>query len=541
MLPFPFDFKKPNYAQVFEWRVERLQRLRARPDKEEAIETLKEFYRENPAQFITDWGMTIDPRNVERKLPSAIPFVLFPKQEEWISWFIERWRNQEPGITEKTRDMGMSWLSLGLACTMCLHYDGLMIGFGSRKEEYVDKIGAPKCLFEKARNFMENLPIEFRGGWERGRHAPHMRLLFPESGSAITGESGDGIGRGDRASAYFVDESAFLERPQLTDASLSMTTNCRQDISTPNGMANTFAEKRFSGRIKVFTFHWHDDPRKDQAWYDKQKHDLDPVTLAQEVDINYNASAEGVVIQSEWIEAAIDAHKKLGLKGTGRRIASLDPADEGKDKNAFSSRKGVVLDYLESWSGKGGSVFKSTLKAINLCEELGAEHFIYDGDGLGSGCRGDADEINQTRKRETQGRAKTIPAIKFLGSGDVYQPKQQMVKDRINEDFFLNFKAQSWWWLRLLFQHTYEAVAEGRKYDPEKIISISSSLPELSKLRIELVQPTYTKTTSGKLVVDKTPESMMSPNLGDSVMMLYNPSSMATGLKISEDLLRKLR
>jgi hypothetical protein len=29
-LPFPFDFKKPDYQQVFEWRLERLQRIRQR-------------------------------------------------------------------------------------------------------------------------------------------------------------------------------------------------------------------------------------------------------------------------------------------------------------------------------------------------------------------------------------------------------------------------------------------------------------------------------------------------------------------------------
>lgn len=90
-----------------------------------------------------------------------------------------------------------------------------------------------------------------------------MRILFPETESAMTGEAGDGIGRGDRTSFYIVDESAFLERPYLADASLSATTNCRQDISTPNGMANSFAERRHSGKIDVFTFHWRDDPRKD--------------------------------------------------------------------------------------------------------------------------------------------------------------------------------------------------------------------------------------------------------------------------------------
>lgn len=30
-LPFPFDFKNPDYNMVFEWRMERLQRIRQNP------------------------------------------------------------------------------------------------------------------------------------------------------------------------------------------------------------------------------------------------------------------------------------------------------------------------------------------------------------------------------------------------------------------------------------------------------------------------------------------------------------------------------
>ncbi|HGJ5879128.1 MAG TPA: TerL protein, partial [Arsenophonus nasoniae] len=78
-LPFPFDFKKPDYVQVFEWRAERLKRLRDQPEN---LKPLTRFYKENPAQFIIDWGMTTDPRNIDYGLPVTIPFLLFPKQEE---------------------------------------------------------------------------------------------------------------------------------------------------------------------------------------------------------------------------------------------------------------------------------------------------------------------------------------------------------------------------------------------------------------------------------------------------------------------------
>lgn len=444
-IPFTFNFRTPDYRAVFEWRTERLRRIRADPS---VLPSLRAFYRENPAQFIIDWGMTFDPRNVERGLPATVPFLLFPKQEDWVAWLVERWRAQEPGITEKSRDMGMSWLTVGTASTLCMFHEGMALGFGSRKEEYVDKIGSPKSLFWKAREFMRLVPREFRQSWDARRHAPHMRILFPDTGSVITGESGDGIGRGDRASIYFVDEAAFLERPQLVDASLSATTNCRQDISTPNGMGNSFAQRRHSGAIQIFTFDWRDDPRKDEAWYRKQCAELDPVVVAQEIDINYSASVEGVVIPSAWVQAAIGAHEKLGIVPSGERRGGMDVADAGRDKNAFAGRHGVLLNFLTQWSGKGGDIFDSVDKVFGFCDQQGIATFLYDADGVGAGVRGDARVINDARRASGK---RGINAEPFRGSGGVHDPEGEMVPERKNRDYFANYKAQSWWALRMRF------------------------------------------------------------------------------------------
>ncbi|MGX9362236.1 TerL protein [Pantoea ananatis] len=522
-IPFPFDFKNPDYTQVFEWRMERLQRIRANP---EVLPALKAFYRDNPAQFIIDWGMTVDPRNVERGLPARIPFLLFPKQEEWIQWFVEHWRTSKPGITEKTRDMGMSWLTVGMAASLCLFNRGIIAGFGSRKEEYVDKIGSPKSLFDKARNFIGLLPVEFRGGWNPKAHAPHMRILFPENDSAMTGEAGDGIGRGDRTSFYIVDESAFLERPYLVDASLSATTNCRQDISTPNGMANSFAERRHSGKVDVFTFHWRDDPRKDDAWYKKQCEELDAVTVAQEIDINYSASVEGVLIPSAWVQAAVDAHIKLGIQPTGQRMGALDVADEGKDTNAFTSRHGFLLEDIEEWSGKGDDIFGTVQRAFNICDQRRLEIYRFDSDGLGAGARGDARVINEQRKER---RERQITATPYRGSGSPANPEDEAVpgeygqQGRLNKDFFANAKAQGWWRLRTLFRNTWRAVEEKMPFSPDEIISISGSMKLKNKLIVELSQPTYSVNGVGKIVVDKKPDGTKSPNLADSAMIAYAP------------------
>ncbi len=534
-LPFEFDFKNPDYGMVYSRRLERLERIRANP---EVIPVLKEFYKNNPVNFINDWGMTFDPRNagMEDKdgnaIPMTLPFILFEKQQEWIAFILRKWKERKPGLTEKTRDMGISWTALALACTLCLHYEGFTVGFGSRKEEYVDKIGDPKSLFWKARFFMSNLPVEFRGSWTAEKHAPHMRMIFPETNSFMTGEAGDGIGRGDRTTIYFVDESAHLVRPQLVEASLSQTTNCRQDISSVAGMANVFAQKRWNGKIEVFTYNWQSDPRKDKAWYEKQKEELDPVTFAQEIDIDYQASVEGVVIPSLWVNAAINAAQNLGIEPTGEIVGALDVADQGIDLNAFGTRKGIEVNSMASWSGKGGDILNTVEKMFLLSDENNCKKVWYDADGLGAGARGDSRAINERRK--LQG----IPEIEvdaFRGSGEVIDPEalvdKRVKKDktgRKNKDFFANHKAQGWWEVRRRFQETYRAIeayskGEFYEYDPDDIISLPDNLPQLAKLKIELSQPTYSISTLGKILIDKAPDGTKSPNLADVIMMLFAP------------------
>jgi phage terminase large subunit len=513
-----FDFRNPDYGPILVARVQRLAKIRENPGM---LPGLFAYYRDNPAEFITDWAVTYDPRNVERGLPATVPFILFPRQREWVEWVVARWKNQEPGITEKTRDMGMSWCSVALACTICLFHEGASIGFGSRKENYVDKLGDPKSLFWKARMFMENLPPEFRRGWTRD-DAPHMRIKFPATGSVITGEAGDNIGRGDRASIYFVDEAAFLERPQLIEASLSATTNCRIDISTPNGNANPFAQKRFKfPSERVFQFHWRSHPARDDSWYAKMCAELDPVTVAQEIDINYSASVEGVLIPSEWVQSAINADQKLGFTVSGARRAALDVADEGRDKNALAIGHGVCVEQVPEWSGKGSDILGTVQHAFARCDEAGVTDLRFDSDGLGAGVRGDARVLNEHREVRIQ-------VNPWRGSGKVASPDKPIPsanptgrKDRTNGDFFANAKAQGWWELRVRFQRTHRAVTEpDYKYDPDDLIVLREGLGGLYS---ELSQPTYTVNTAGKIIVDKQPDGTPSPNKADAVMILTAP------------------
>jgi len=535
MIPEGFDWRNPDYTAVFNARMQRLARLRADP---ELLAGVKAYYREDPIAFIEDWGVTFDPRNTSKDVPALVPFLLFPKQREWLAWVLESWRGERSGLTEKSRDCGVSWLAISLACSLCLFREGMVIGFGSRKEEYVDKIAAPKSLFYKARKFMEYLPPEFKGGWNPKTDAPHMRISFPDTGSHIAGEAGSNIGRGDRAAIYFVDEAAHLEHPLLVDASLSATTNCRVDVSSVNGMGNPFAQKRWSWPAEqVFIFDWRDDPRKSQEWYDRMSAPggLDPVTLAQEVDRDYAASVQGVLIPSKWVQASIDAHLKLGIAPVGGRVGGFDVADEGKDALALALLQGWLLDEIHEWYGKGDDIYGSVESVFMLCDDFGAPGFKFDSDGLGVGVRGDARKINETRA--AAGRH-MLTAEPFRGSAEVWDPEgyvdpreaqnpdRNPLLARRNKDFFLNRKAQAWWHLRKKFETTYRAVTESAPYEVDDLISLNSKMPLLSKMTGELSQPTY-DLLNGKVRIVKTPDGTKSPNLADAVMIAYSRTSRA--------------
>lgn len=517
-------WKAPDYAAIIQTRIANLDRIREHP---EDMPRIKEYYRAHPADFINDWGYTFDPRNADIGLPTLIPFVLFPKQREWIDYVLDRWSHRSPGLCEKSRDMGVSWLAMALSCTLCLFRQGISIGVGSRKTEYVDKIGTHKPLLPKARMFMENLPLEFRGGWEAWRDAPFMRVGFPETGSLIAGEGGDDIGRGDRTSIYFVDEYAHFERPELTEASLSQTTNCRIDMSSVRGMNNAFARKRWEGKVEVFIFDWHDDPRKDDAWYAKQQADLDAVVVAQEIDRDYSASVSGIVIPGAWVRSAIDAVEKLGLVVTGAKTLAVDIADEGPDKNAACGGQGVEIDMLVEWTGKGADLFDTAQRAFELCDQHGYPGFRYDADGLGAGIRGDARIINENRQRTKAG---IIRVEGWRGSEGVVDPEGIVDgtigssagdRGRTNQDYYMNRKAQGWFRLRKLFQNTHRWVTEGVACSPDEIVSLNSKKlgPIMQKMIAELSQPTYTTNGVGKIVINKKPDKTKSPNLADAVMI----------------------
>jgi phage terminase large subunit len=550
----------PNYKSVYAWRIAQLKKMRAtamhKSGKRVGFVGALEYYSkpEHCVEFIQDWLDTYDPRKTG-DAPKWMPFVLFKRQKEFVDFILELIADQESGLVEKSRDVGLTWLCCAVSVWAWLFVPGFAIGWGSRREDLVDELGIIDSIFEKIRLLIRRLPREFLpDGFNEKEHLTFMRCINPANGATIGGESGDNIGRGGRKSIYFKDESAHYERPLKIEAALGDNTNVQLDISSVNGLGNPFHRRREAGeewrpgtkiehgKVRVFVVDWRDHPEKTQAWYDARKSkwvaEGAEHIFAQEVDRNYSAALANTIIPLEWIKAAIDAHVKLGIADDGGDAAGFDVADEGGDTNAFARRKNIILKQVEEWGDRDTGV--AARRALGFSLMFLGIQVEYDAIGVGSTVKAEYNRLRDERWAEIVAMNLYVdqrdalmakyPVFNPWNAGAKVQwPYNRLIvgdpESILNRDFFANLKAQAWWSLRLRFQRTFMAVTQGAKYDPDLLISLDSTLPLIRKIEKELAQPTFDKATGTlKMVVEKKPEGTKSPNLADAIVMCYFPA-----------------
>lgn len=522
-----FDYQNPDYTSVFQKRARLISKIR---NDSSLLKAAKVHYRHEPWQFITDWGMTFDPRKLDAGETPHMPFVLWPKQHEYVKWLQWMWMEKKRGQVEKSRDCGVTWLSVAWSCTNFLFVPGFVTGFGSRKAELVDKSGDPKTIFFMIRYFLDNIPVDFLPeGYSKRLHTAHMRVVNPETGAALIGEGGDQIGRGGRTSAYFVDEAAFVERQDEVDAALSATTECQVNISTFNGPGNRFflRNQMLKGTPELFIFDWRDDPRKNEEWAEKTKADLnDEAIWAQEYERDPYASQHDSFIPAKHVLACIDAHEKLGFTASGIRAAGFDPADVG-DAKGYAFRHGSIL--LEAEELRNGDITQAIPWAFSKADENRADVLGYDADGMGA----------PTMKLALSSMsANRVRIEEYHGGGGVEDPDGVWIKssdpkrpDKTNHDAFRNYRSQTWTWVARRAKNTFDAVERIKQgfpanFDPENMLSISSKCANLQELKAELSSPKREQSDNGKIIVESKKKmaarGVKSPNLADAVVIAFS-------------------
>ncbi|EGE4452568.1 PBSX family phage terminase large subunit, partial [Escherichia coli] len=204
------------------------------------------------------------------------------------------------------------------------------------------------------------------------------------------------------------------------------------------------------------------------------------------------SASDMAIIKREWLEAATDAHKKLGWKAKGAVVSAHDPSDTGPDAKGYASRHGSVVKRIAE--GLLMDINDGADWATSLAIEDGADHYLWDGDGVGAGLRRQTTEAFSGKK---------ITATMFKGSESPFDedaPYQagawadEVVQGdnvRTIGDVFRNKRAQFYYALADRLYLTYRAVVHGEYADPDDMLSFDKEAigeKMLEKLFAELTQ-----------------------------------------------------
>ena len=369
------ELTKDEYASgdvmngILKHRVQRLTEIDAdKSGRKGAI--LRAYYEDKPWDFCRDWVFTHDPRRIDG--PKFVPFIPFNHQVDFMRWAWERYKMREPGIALKSRECGVSWLCVVMGVHLWLFHPGSVVIFGTRREAELDVKGKHGSLFGKMRDLLAYLPkFLLPQDFDDDRDTPMGRILNNDTGSLIVGQSGDQIGRGDRATVAYIDEAAFLEDQDRAAAALSETSECQIRVSTPNGPGDLFHKdyKRWKKHNPkwIFEFHWTKDARKDEEWYESRKARLDPDVVAREIDMSFEGANPDSFLPYNWVESSLDAHKHLNFEAQNPRVMGFDPAHTGGNSKAAVVRAGPVVTLVDAIEGKGQDFHPALDWAFEAC------------------------------------------------------------------------------------------------------------------------------------------------------------------------------
>ena len=237
-----------------------------------------------------------------------------------------------------------------------------------------------------------------------------------------------------------------------------------------------------------------------------------------------NDSIDNALMLTEWFDACIDAHVKLGFVPRGARIAAHDPSDMGKDSKGYCLRHGSVVERIEEKID--GNVNEGGHWAAGLALEDNADYFTWDVIGMGAG-------LVEQFSKDFEGKKLEITAFNSSNSPDdpraPYKPAlEEFVKGQLNnENVFKNLRAQYAFEFRDRVYRTYLAITQPETYgyqDPDTLISFCSNMPLLMKLRAEACRIPRKPNRNGLNELYSKDEMksrfrLSSPNLFDTVMM----------------------
>lgn len=352
-----------------------------------------------------------------------------------------------------------------------------------------------------------------------------INRLWIEEGESVSEKSLRVLTPSVRSSA-----SANLSDDNPPEIWITMNRNSREDAIAKKYLSRAESSLESTGYYEDDLLMVVDVNYTDNPWFppELEQERLDDLENLSEDEYDhiwnghYNESVENAIIKKAWFDAAIDAHVKLGIKPSGATIFTHDPADEGGDSKAYACRTGILYHDVGEIDAKDGN------DALDIATDKAREHradlFVWDGDGMGALLR---------RQVQQNFAGVKIDVRMYKGSNEVEDKKARYdglgslgSKDRpkTNTDTFYNKRAQYYMKLAQRFYDTYRAVVKDEYVDPDNLISISSEIKLIDKLRSEICRIPRKHNGAGKIQLMskqemKSKHDIDSPGMADCLAM----------------------
>lgn len=225
--------------------------------------------RDDTVFYFNGFYWTFDPRLQADK---TVPFITYPFQDLAIERIENSIHHGIDLVIEKSRDLGISWICMGIFEKRWHFMPDQTFLCISRDEDSVDAPGKPGCLFAKV-DLVHRLTPEWllpKGYPGNGRKMYRSRGIFenPANGSTINGAATvKAAGVGDRTTAILCDEFSRHEKGDEIDLGTADTSNCRIFNFTAYGEGNAADRLRRSPYKRKLKLIWWMDPRKNRGLY----------------------------------------------------------------------------------------------------------------------------------------------------------------------------------------------------------------------------------------------------------------------------------
>lgn len=253
-----------------------------------------------------------------------LPFITWHVQDAAILELKDAIEKGHDALIHKSRDLGASWLVVGIFQWFFQFRPNTSFLEMSRKEALVDRRGDMDALFPKHRYLMERQPE-----WLRPQRLKDnaMHLENQDIGSTIMGEStNENAGQASRKTAILLDEFSRVREGEEIDLATADTSACRIFNSTPQGPNTHFSRiykamqtGQRAGKLILLPWWMHPDKGRGaqietvngeevvrNEWYRAQEQRRSKRNMAQNIDGEHGKSGDAFFDFDE-----ISKHRKL--------------------------------------------------------------------------------------------------------------------------------------------------------------------------------------------------------------------------------------